>query len=344
MAKSQNVLSFAAPTSQHFTDRALFLDAVTAAHGRYDLVDATLADGMDVDGNLSGADVRLSAKAFSDLCTLTQTPETFVRRVAKRNEALAMDVMRDALNCGLLKGCALLVDTESARVDGVVVEAKHNTPDSRELFRLAMSVSRDTRFMGGWVNGTLFRMTATSGSPRDIKTGKAAQVGDLVGTGFEIMTDFGSAACTSITDYAERLSCLNGMLARDHGHSHVRKHAQFNLDDELLKAFLVSFERSAGIVAMARRAAAHFFDGDGVRNIMERISSGSHPAASVKLCDHAKKQAVAEAQRDCRPPGAISLWDFVNGVTDAAKHAGSVDKRRDIEHFGYVLMSDVLGE
>lgn len=344
MAKSPNVLSFAAPAVQHFTDRTLFLDAVAAVQGRYELIDADDVDGMDVDGNLSGVEARLSAKAFTDLCALTQTPEAFVRRIVKRNEALAMDVMRDALNCGMLKGCALLVDTESARIDSVVVEAKHNEPDTRELFRLALSVSRETRFMGGWINGTSFRMTATNGSPRDIKTGKPAQVGDLVGTGFEILSDFGSVACTSVTDYAERLSCLNGMLARDHAHAQSRKHAQFNLDDELLKSFLLSIERSTAIVSLARRAASHFFDGSGVKKIMDRIANGPHPAANAKLCEHAKKQALVEAQRDCRPPGTISLWDFVNGVTDAAKHAGSVERRRDIEHFGYVLMTDALGE
>jgi hypothetical protein len=342
MSKSPSVLSFAVPKALHLTDRAQFLDAVAAAQAGYDLVDAAEVDGMDVDGNLSGVEARLSARAFTDICALTQTPEAYVRRIAKRNEALAMDLMRDALNNGMLRGCVLLVDTESQRVDGVVVEDKHNAPDAKELFRLAMSAAKDTRMMGGWIAGTSFRMTATIGAPLDVKSGKAAMVGDLMGTGFEIVSDVGSLACTSITDYAERLSCLNGMLARDQQHSCARKHAQFDLDDELLTTFVATIERAKLIHALARRAANHFFDGDGVKDVLKRISHGTHPAAGQKLCDHAKKQAVAEAQRDCRKAGEICLWDFVNGVTDAAKHAGSLDRRRDIEHLGYVLMSDVL--
>ena len=340
MPKSQNVMMFAQAPAKHFTDRALFIDAARAAQEGYTLRDATDADGMDVDGLLSGVDARLTPRAFADLCVLTQTPETYVRRLAKRNESLAMDLMRDAMNSGMLKGCSLLIDTKSSRVDAVVVEDKHNAPDVPDLMRLALSSSKECRFMGGWITGTSFRMTATNGAPRDIKTGKAAQVGDLVGTGFEIVSDFGSAACTSITDYAERLSCLNGMLARDQQHSQTRKHAQFDLDDELIRSFLVSIERAFSMHALARRAARHFFDGNGVRKLLETISSGSHPAASQKLADHAKEQAKVEAQRDCRQPGAICLWDFVNGVTDAAKHAGTVERRRDIEHFGYVLLSD----
>lgn len=342
MSKSPSVLSFAVPKALHLTDRSQFLDAVAAAQARYDLIDAADVDGMDVDGNLSGVEARLSARAFTDICALTQTPEAFVRRIAKRNEALAMDVMRDALNSGMLRGCVLLVDTESDRVDGVVVEDKHNAPDARELFRLSLSAAKETRMTGGWIAGTSFRMTATIGAPLDVKTGKAAQVGDLMGTGFEIVSDIGSAACTSISDYAERLSCLNGMLARDQGHSCARKHAQFDLDDELVATFLVTIDRAKLMHALARRATKHFFDGDGVKDVLQRISNGSHPAASQKLCDHAKQQALVEAQRDCRKAGEICLWDFVNGVTDAAKHAATLDRRRDIEHLGYVLMSDVL--
>jgi len=342
MVKASNALSFAVPGVLHLTDRVAFIEAARAAQGRYDLVEASDADGMDVDGNLSGTDGRLTARAFSDICALTQTPEPFVRRVAKRNEALAMDLMRDALNGGLLRGCVLLVDTESARVDGVVVEAKHNAPDVPELMHMALSSSRDTRFHGGWISGTSFRMTATNGAPLDVKTGKKAQVGDLMGTGFEIVSDIGSAARTTITDYAECLSCLNGLLARDRQHSQVREHAQFDLDDELLRAFLQSLRRATEMHGLARRATQHFLDGPGVKHVIDRITNGPHPAASQKLCDHAKASAVAAAQRDCRQPGEICLWDFVSGVTDAAKHATTVERRRDIEHFGYALLNDVL--
>lgn len=342
MPKATNVFSFAAPVTKHFTDRVEFFEAARAVQDGYDLVAASDVDGMDVDGNLSGVTARLTARAFSDVCALTGTPEPFVRRIAKRNESLAMDIVRDAVNSGLLRDCVLLVDTESRRVDAVVDESKHNTPDIPELMRLALSASKETRFMGGWLNGTTFRMTATGSEVRDVKTGAKATVGDLMGVGFEILSDIGSVGQTTITDYAERLSCLNGMLARDSSHAVVRKHAKWSIDDDLLKSFLVSFERAGTIFQLAKRASQHFFDGNGARKIVTAISEGSHPAASQKLCDHAKKQAMAEAQRDCRPPGAICLWDFVNGVTDAAKHAASLDRRRDIEHFGYTLMCDVL--
>lgn len=342
MAKPSNVLQFAPVSSKHYTDRSQFLAAVQAVQEQVMLVDATSVESMDVDGNLDHMNARLTQRAFEDLCALTQTPESYVRRVAKRNEALAMDIMRDAFGSGLLKGCVLLVDTASNRVEGAVLEAKHNPPDVAELMRLSLSAEKGTRFMGGWIAGTSSRMCATTGEPVDVKTGKPAEVGDLMSTGYELMTDFGSPACTSITDYAERLICLNGMLARDQQHCEVRKHAGFEIDDKLLVSFLSSIERAKVMHTLARRATKHFFDGKSIKKVIETIAEGQHPAASVKLAEHAKKQAVVEAQRDCRKPGEICLWDFVNGVTDAAKHAPSLDRRRDIEHFGYALMCDVL--
>lgn len=339
-----SVFHLAAPASVHFTDRAKFFDHVAAVQSRYDLVDATLAEAVDVDGNLDGVNARLTARALTDICVLSQTPEAYVRRIAKSNESLAMDMLRHSFGSGLLGGCVLLVDTASRRVDGVVQEAKHNPPDVAALMHLAMSTSRDARFMGGWIAGTLMRMTATSAAVRDVKSGEPARVGDLMSTGFEILTDFGSDAQTSIADYAERLSCLNGMLARDSAHVSVRKHVGFEIDDALLTTVLMSVERSRAMVGLAKRASEHFFDGPGVKRVLHQISSSSHPAASAKLCEHAKKQAVVEAQRDCRKAGALCLWDFVNGVTDAAKHEKTVERRRDVENLGYVLMTSMLDD
>lgn len=211
--RSTSVLSFAPSPFVHFTESSRFLTEVQETAASAELVDATLARAMDVDGNLEGQDLRMTAAAFSDLCALTQLNEAYVRRVAQRNEPLAVDVIRDAMSCGLLRGCSYLVDKREKRIDAVVIDAKHNPPDYAALVRNALSASRETRFLGGWISGTRFRVTASAGDVRDVKTGKSAKVGDLVGTGFEILTDLGRPGCTSITDYAERLSCTNGMIA-----------------------------------------------------------------------------------------------------------------------------------
>lgn len=337
--RSTSVLSFAPSPFVHFTESSRFLTEVQETAASAELVDATLARAMDVDGNLEGQDLRMTAAAFSDLCALTQLNEAYVRRVAQRNEPLAVDVIRDAMSCGLLRGCSYLVDKREKRIDAVVIDAKHNPPDYAALVRNALSASRETRFLGGWISGTRFRVTASAGDVRDVKTGKSAKVGDLVGTGFEILTDLGRPGCTSITDYAERLSCTNGMIARDKSQTETRLHDKLAIDDELLTAFLVSTERAKHMIHVARRATQHYFDGVGVTKVIERVNR--HPLLKV---EEVKSRAIAEAQRDCRKSGEICLWDFVNGVTDAAKAAKTLDSRREIEGFGYALMVDVLGD
>lgn len=344
MAKN-SVLRFAKTPTLPFTERGAFLQAVEATQESYDLVECKGAKGMDVDGEIDGLDVRLSDRAFSQLCKRTQIPEAYVRRVAARNESLAMDIVRDGIQCGLLRGILFLTESSSGRVEGLVDEDTYTSPDVRSLLTHALSVQRGMRVTGGWINGTLIRMTATSGKPVDVKTLKPAQTGDLVDFGFEIVTDFGSVGATSVSAYAERIEEGAGLLVPDTRKCGWHSHTGYNIDDEVLKVFVRSMQKSHDILRHANLSTKMFLDGAGVKAIRHELTEGNSPAASAGLSQHATTQAAAVATKDCRKQGEICLWDFVAGVSDAAKHAVSIDRRREIESLSYtLLLSGVEGD
>lgn len=343
MAKKRtNRLSFAPIPTMAFAEKPVFLKSIEDWNDHYAHMDAEDMTAIDIDGNAVGTDYRLSAPAFSDVCRMLGVPERFIVSLTHRNESLGLEVLRDAISAGLLRDALMIVDMQSNRIDGFVRPDRYNPPDVGALVKMATTFSRDTSFKGGWICGTRVRLTATVGQTIDVKKNRPSKVGDLVGVGFELVSDIGPVGTTAISDYVERLSCTNGMISRSSVSRITTPHEGFGIDDTVLRALVRAVSGSTSMVEMAHRASSMFLTGDDVRAVRSFIGTDSHPASSKELSEHATKQAQAEVTADKRKPGEVCLWDFVNGVTDAAKHTSSLHARQDMEDFGYVVMSSFL--
>lgn len=321
--------------TRQFHDHDSFFGALARQREGRVTVPAKAVQSVGIDGNIGSEGLRLTDEAFSSLCKLSKVPTSFVKALAKRNESLAMQVLQDGLDFVFPKDeVVLVVDTEHSRVEAVASE--HEPFPHEQVMEWARSANPDMQLVRGWIHGALARMALVS--PREHE----AQVGDIVQVGVSVENDCGPLGFTSLTDYVERLSCSNGMTARDKSRMQSVAHSIDGLEDAVTAALVESGRRVTGLVPAMQRATGHFFDAKGVRAVREYLSDARR-GGGRSLEARATRGAVEEARTAGRKEGEITLWDYVNGTTEAAKHQSSLEKRRNVEALGYGLLTSVLG-
>lgn len=329
---------FATPTTSVFEERDAFFTSLHAQRENYTAVDAAALTTVDVEGKVEGNDgFRLTAEAFADLCKLVNVPLSFVLKLAKRNEALALQVLDDAIDSHFDKGGdkVLLVDAATGRVDGVTMADGYDPVPNADVMEMALSANEDMRMTRGWLEGPATRMTLVSAKKHE------AAVNDLVQVGVSIGSTVGGRGAITVAEYAERLKCLNGMTSRDCERVQTILQGSEGVDDALVRVLIECSQRVEDTVPMMQNAARLFLNREGVRRI-RRYLSAARCGGGRSLEVEAVRGAVAEAAEDGRSEGELCLWDFVNGVTEAAKAAPTLNRRRDLESVGYSLLSGVL--
>lgn len=328
---------FAEISTHEFDTHASFFDALARQRENRITLPGRALTKVGIDGNIGGDDgLRLTAEAFGALCKLSGVPAPFVKKLAKRDEALAMEILQDGIDHVFPAGdVALVVDADVNMVE--TIAAPGDEYPAEKVMELVDTANKSMQFVRGWLHGPAVRLTMVS--PKE----HTAQVGDIVQTGISAETTGGVSGRSSFTDYVERLSCSNGLTARDGSRMSIVPHSLGDeLDDAMVSASIECGRRVTGLVPAMQQAARHFFDEKGVRTVRGYLAEARH-GGGRSMEARATRGAVEEARRAGREEGEVTLWDFVNGTTEAAKQYGTLAKRRDAEALGYSLLPRVLG-
>ena len=326
------------PPLQKFTALEGMLGAVQDQADNVALVDASVLTNVDIDGRIIGtgkgkdSDFQLSHAAFGDLCHFCKLPVSFIKRRAKMNEALAMEIVQDCLAHEFLHGSdrQLVVDVRTMRVDGIVGADTYSPIGNAEVMDYAMTAMPGLEFSNGWLEGPHMRVCATS--PADLFE-SPVKVGDITKFGVDVNNHINGDGSATIADYNERLKCTNGMTARDRGHcEHIvhRGDVSFNVQSAVVRAA----NRAPILAAIMKKAASHLLQPSEVRALRAWLatpSNGGNPSLDQKVTG----AAMREAQYEGRHEDEVSLWNFVNGVTEAAHDTSSLNRRSELEALGY---------
>ena len=142
---------------------------------------------------------------------------------------------------------------------------------------------------------------------------------------------------TCVSDYCERLVCTNGMVARQGNHSVRIPHSVSDIEMDVQKAILAATERARQMIPLMDASARIYLDNkkiDSIRGYIANKKNGG--SASLDLDVVAK--AIREAENEGRTETEVSLWNFVNGVTEAAHNAKSLQRRMEIESMGHKVL------
>jgi hypothetical protein len=323
------------PTLLHFSDCGSFGKAISEQKEHLAMVDATYLNEIDLDGSIKGTDWKLSHAAFSDLCHLCTkpVPVSFIKNLAKINDSLALEVIEEVLRVLFHRGQEkqLVIDTRNNRVEGIVGKESYSPISHSDVIEFAFSANPALSFTNGWLSGPIMRMTATTKEkPAEPKPG------DVTLFGVNIENAIHGDRSVKIADYAERLKCTNGMVARECGYSTRVRHVG-DVDFNVQRAVLASATKSEELAKFIDYSAARVLDENEVENIMRYLAdpkNGGGPKFEAVVRDI----AVEEASGEGRPEGEITLYNFVNGVTQAAHTAKNLQRKTEIEAMGYTTL------
>lgn len=329
---------FARPEYRAFHDEATFRTAVREQADALALLDAGHLSKIDVNGRLVdfGEEWRLTKEAFGQLCHHAKLPVTYVTRLAERDEALALQVVEEAISGAFRKDPRqLVVNTGTRLVEGVFDEFEFDPLSNARLLDFVLSQEGEQELTRAWIEGPNARMTVI-----DRLHVLEPKVGDVVHIGLDAQTRLGHRHAALFDLYNERLSCANGMLVRNKSIS-ARVPAGADIEIAAQAAIVRVSMDTHTLGPMMRESARLHFDEVGLGRMIGRLldprRGGSHD-----LLKRAVATADRERLRDGRDEGDFTLWDFVNGVTEAAKTARTMSRETELEGLGYNVMGEFL--
>ena len=319
------------PTARHYTKHEPFREALKEQKETVVLLEADPVHEIGINGEVGGTDWRLSHAAFGDLCHFTKTPVSFVKSLAKDNEQLALDVLASRLRTKFHTGQEklLVLDTRCGRVEGIVGKDSYSPISNLDVFDYTMTAAQGLEMSNGWVDGPNMRVTALQTRAAAIEP----QKGDIVNAGISAENAIHGDAAVVIMDYLERLVCINGLRARDSEHMERIVH-RGDVEYHTQKAVVTSAARAELLAPAVKAAANHFLDDKSIDSIRTYLRSPRN-GGSESLDASATRLAVREAVKEGRGTEEVSLWNFVNGVTESAHEAPSLPRRNEIESLGY---------
>ena len=326
------------PPLHHFTAIEGMLTACKEQADNVTLIDASILENVDIDGRLIGSgkgaddDLRLSHAAFGDLCHFAKVPVSFIKRRAKLNEALALEVLRDCISHEFQYGAdrQLVVDLRDHRIEGIVGAETYSPLGNAQVLDFAMTAMPGLEFTAGWLEGPRLRVSATS--PEGTFE-SPVKVGDIVKFGVDVHNSINGDQSCSVADYNHRLKCTNGMIGRDKTHcEHIvhRGDVQFNVQSAVVRAA----ERAPVMASIMQKAASTLLQPSEVRALrawLKDPKNGGNPSLDGKVVE----AAMREAQYEGREEDEVTLWNFVNGITEAAHDTKSLNRRSELEAMGY---------
>jgi hypothetical protein len=157
--------------------------------------------------------------------------------------------------------------------------------------------------------------------------------GDIVKFGMSLHNWINGDGSVKACDYALRLACTNGMMARTGGHTESIRHTG-DVQMAVQKAIIRAAKRAKHMAPAMKAAATMYLDDEGIREVRRFIRDGKN-GGSPALDNKATKIAQIEAQKEGREEYEVSLWNFVNGVTEIARDTGSVERKSELEGLAY---------
>jgi CBS domain-containing protein len=328
------------PEMERFHSLDAFHQAVSTQAKNTTRLNADFMRTIDLEGRIEEAEsdgLRLSKAAFADLCHFSQVPVSFVRKLAKEDETLALDLIKHRIKVQFQTGeeKVLVIDKGSGRIEGIVGKDTYKELSNAAVLEYVLSANDGLEMSNAWLEGPKARMTFI-----DKTKPFEAAVGDIVHTGTSIWTGINGDSAVNICDYNERLVCLNGMTARDRVHSERVIHrgdVEFNVQAAVMR----SADRAKTMVPMMQAATHQVLDTPDIRRIRSFISNPRNNG-TPSLDERVSSYALTQSQRGGRDEGVVTLWDFVNGVTEAAHDARTIHRRGEVETLGYRVLSDFV--
>jgi hypothetical protein len=337
LAKSAPTVGFNLATvpTEHFKTTEPFVNRLEAQADAYAYTPADDVGEVDLNGRIGGTGLRLSTAAFADMCHYAGVPVKFIKSLAVMDPDQALDVMRTCIARVFHprggEKC-LVVDSDTERVDGIVSVKTYKPVPSADIFRYVMQAGPDIQVTNGWTSGPNMRFTVQSKARFDVNP----VVGDVVSVGMSVESAINGDMSVRIADYAERLSCTNGMVSRDNERRAAIPH-KGEVDLAVQQAAVASVDRAAGMIPAMQRAATRILDVEEVL-ALRAFMRNSQVGGSKTLDIAATEQAQVEAKAEGRASDEVTLWGFVNGVTEQQHATKSIVSRQRIEALGLTML------
>ncbi len=322
------------PVPRHMPDFNAFRQAVTEQTDAVTYEDAGDLHSIDITGGIDGLPLRLTRAAFSDLCHFSDIPVRFIKALSRVDESLALEVIRESLKAWFHteKEKWLVVDSRDHTVEGIVGVETYKPVTNVELLDWAASAVSSLNMTNGWLCGSMLRMTLVRAKPLDVNP----QIGDIVQVGIDVGNAMNGDRAVTVVDYAERLSCTNGMRAKEVGHATHLVH-RGDVKDKAQQYMVEAAQRADFIVPLMEAAVGIVLTEGQQADILTFVEEGKN-GGSKSLGGAVLAQAKIEAAKE-NHEAAITLWNMVNGVTMSAHTTKTLQHRSRLEALGYYTLS-----
>lgn len=317
------------PRSIHFHNADGLHKALKEQESAFAVIDSEPLRAIDLDGTVGGTGYRLSRAAFGDLCHWSGTPTSFIKSLAKLNETLALDVVATQIAAVFHSNRpkSLVVDTRDNVIHGIVGSDTYAPISNLDAMEYALSAASDLILSSGWISGPNMRLAVISEKKHD------ARVGDVVRFGINLENSINGDSSLKVCDYAERLSCTNGAVARDRAHSTEIVH-RGDVQHAAQKAICASALRAEEMLPMMRAAATHVMEVDEIKSFGAYVKDPKE-GGSDSLWNAVRNGAMEEAENEGRNREMVTTWNMVNGITAAAHETKTIARRVELESMGY---------
>jgi hypothetical protein len=112
---------------------------------------------------------------------------------------------------------------------------------------------------------------------------------------------------------------------------------------EVQKAIVKSAQRAEAIAPMLVQAAGRLLTANEVRAV-KRFVSDPQNGGSPKLDHQVTQVAMVEAVKEGRDEAEVTLWNFVNGITQLAKEPKSVHRMVELEGLAFKTLKANLSK
>jgi hypothetical protein len=285
---------------------------------------------IDADGHVLGTDWQLSHAAFNDLCHWSRIPVTFIRLLAQVDEPQALDVVQTMLRSVFKSGVdkSLIIDSRENRIEGIVGTDTYSPISNEDVLNFAMSTAEGLVMTNGWLSGPHMRLTIVSAKLLE------AKVGDAVRFGVNVENALHGDRSLKIADYMERLRCTNGAISRDKGGEVHIVHRGEDVEYDTQKAIVHASQRAEELLPRIRSAAEQLMLPNEI-GLFAAFTKDNKQGGAESLWPKVVKQAKQEALDDGRKEEEVTLWNLVNGITQAAHDTPSLTRRGELEAMGY---------
>jgi len=274
--------------------------------------------------------LRLRSNAFSALCSRLGAPADFIKALP---EPLQMATINYLLSRGERAESAIL----RLRGDqiGAIVSERYAALDAGDL----VGTLRAALARHGLLDAVRVRAVATGITDviRLVLPAEAApiKVGDTSMVGLDVSSSSFGRSAVHIRGVVWRLACMNGArMPSSLGDVSLRHIGETQrLRDGLAEGVATALVHARGMMARWRSAVSSYITGlaDYINGLRE-LTTGEQQAVRVEL----------GANKPAELPERVSVYDFVNAVTQAA-HEAEPQRRIEIESLAGGLLLDQTG-